>query len=1275
MNRVLIYLALIFCLPVNAQTDLTGRIINWSAGSGTDTLPTNPEAEERSLHFAGPTGDTGLELPVYAELIYAPDYYPGHYVELTDTKFEALTESERALVINSREIGNDINIQQSWNKSRGKPALQISFNPVRRNPASGTLEKLTSFSYSFLKQDTDVKSQGDIFSKSYANNSVLSGGTWVMVKTSEDGIYRLTFNELVEMGIENPSSVRIFGNGNRMLPKMNNEPRYDDLIENRIYMNAGDNGVFGPGDYILFYGQGPVSWDYNETSGIFEHQRHLYSGESYYFITSSAAGKGRIETRGVPAGQPGIIVDEFDDYAFHQENLVNILGSGRYWRGENFRITTSRTFPFTFPNLVKDREVILKWKATARSPVNSHFSAGYNSAVIDQLNFSRVIIGSTTAAYAEENEGQTSFSATDDKIDLLIRYAQNTPSSEGWLDYLLLNARRSLTMTGSQMHFRDSESAGGPQLAEFRISNTTSAARVWDVTDPLNISEVSTELEGNTTVFREPTDELRQYIAFDGSNYLKPETAGQVPNQNLHGIRHADMVIITHPLFMQSATRLADHRQNSDGLEVVVVTPGQVYNEFSSGKPDVTAFRDFMKMLYDRAANEQEMPRYLLLFGKGTYDNRPGDPSGLNFIPTFQSANSLHPVRSFVSDDFFGLLDDDEGESREANRLLIGLMDIGVGRIPATTPDQAMAAVNKIIGYEDAASRGDWQNILCFIGDDGDNNLHMEQADFLAERVRSNYPVYNIEKIYLDAWPKIGTSVGQRYPDVNRAINERVRKGALIMNYTGHGNELRLADENIIDINDVLSWRNRDRLPVFMTATCDFSRFDEPERVSAGELLFLNPAGGAIALFSTTRLVYAYQNFLLNQNFYRFILERQHNGHDMRLGDVMRLTKINTGGSINKRNFTLLGDPSMKLAIPQHKVVFTSINETPLTEPADTLKALSRVTISGTIVDEHENTMDNFSGLVYHTVFDKTNIEQTLGNDGSAPFTFESRNNIIYKGKASTAGGNFSFSFIVPKDIAYHYGNGKISSFATSGSTSASGFFKDIIVGGSNPHAAEDSDGPEIELFMNDPNFISGGMTDQNPRLLGLLTDSSGINIAGAGIGHDITLVMNNDPANTIVLNEYYTADADSYQQGTIEYPFSDLEEGNYNLKLKAWDVHNNSSEASLDFTVSESAELALKHVFNYPNPFTGHTSFHFEHNHPDTPIDVLIQIFTVSGRLVKTFNKSIHTAGFKPDPIPWDGLDDYGDRIGRGVYIYRIRLRTENGKIAEKYEKLVILK
>ena len=1279
MNRILYFLLFIIYFPVSSQTFRNERKIQWvinnsvsedTARSDFSTISDN----DVRLILKLPVTDI-QQIPIYFELLPAGSFHPDVQIELRDPVFEELTDIPPSLFAGNELIGSEITPEHHRSFSRGIPYNELSFLPLRKNPVTGKIEKLTAFTYGFVNSEASVRPgsepvRPDIaqLKSQYSENSVLTSGTWVKIKTTKNGIYRISYNELVMMGIEDPANVRIFGNGNRMLPKMNDQPRPVGLIENKIFLDKGQDGIFNQGDYILFYGQGPVAWDYNDDSGMFEHDPHLYSDGSYYFVSSSTAGKGRIGEKPAPDGPPGIILDYFDDYIFHESDLGNLLKSGREWFGEHFKMLTSRVFSFSFPGIVTGSQIALKWRAAARSTVQTSFMVSSNSVVLDNLVFAPVNFGSVISDYASLRQGATTFYETGEDIELTLNFNQNTPSSEGWLDYILLNVKRSLEMYESQIHFRNLESFSHGGISEFRISRSGPGTRVWDISDHAGISEIRTDISGNTLTFRDNANQLNQYIAFDGAEYMVPEIIGRIPNQNLLGIRKADLIIITHPLFMPQANQLAGYRENNDGLDVVVVTPEQVYNEFSSGKPDITAIRDFIKMLYDRASSEPEMPRYLLLFGKGSYDNRPGNPSGTNFIPTYQSVNSIRPTQSFVSDDFYGLLDDDEGE-------FSGLIDIGIGRFPVSTPVQAQALVNKIIGYDKPDTRGDWQNLLCFIGDDGDNNIHMRDADLLSEGVKVNYPVYNIDKIYLDAWPKTGTSLGQRYPAVNDAINERVRKGALIINYTGHGNELRLADENILDINDVVSWSNQDRLPVFMTATCEFSRFDNPERISAGEMLLLNPNGGGIALFSTTRLVYATPNFFLNQNFYRYVLEKRENNREMRLGDVMRLTKISTGSGINKRNFTLLGDPSSMLAIPEYNVTITSVNESPVNAVPDTLKALSRVKIEGVITDNDGYQADNFNGLVYLTVYDKKNNLTTLGNDGSSPFSYTSRSNIIYKGKASVSEGEYSFSFIVPKDIGYHYGSGRISSWAKGGISDAAGFFENIIIGGSDPDAAKDTEGPEIALYMNDRNFVSGGITNQDPLLLASLTDSSGINTVGSGIGHDITLTVNNDPSSLIVLNDYYVADADSYQSGIIEYPFSDLKPGNYSITLKAWDVYNNSSESSLDFTVTGSEDLAISNVFNYPNPFTSHTAFHFEHNRPGTGMSVLIQIFTVSGRLVKTIESPVLTSGFKPEPIHWDGLDNYGDRIGRGVYIYRIRLRTGDGQMAEKYEKLVILK
>ena len=389
----------------------------------------------------------------------------------------------------------------------------------------------------------------------------------------------------------------------------------------------------------------------------------------------------------------------------------------------------------------------------------------------------------------------------------------------------------------------------------------------------------------------------------------------------------------------------------------------------------------------------------------------------------------------------------------------------------------------------------------------------------------------------------------------------------------------------------------------------------------------------------------------------------------------MKRTKIYSGTGNNKRNFTLLGDPALKIPVPQFTVITDSINSKPVESVTDTLRALSKVNISGHMEDNNGNMATNYTGTLFPLILDKEKEITTLSNDGGSPFIFDAQTNALYKGKVSIHEGRFKFSFVVPKDISYNFGKGKISYYSTGLNKEGKGAFNNFIIGGSASDIASDEKGPEINLYMNNEDFISGGVTNENPVLYAVLYDSSGINTVGSGIGHDITAIIDDNTKDILVLNDYYKAEIDSYQEGRIEYLFSELEEGNHNIRLKVWDVYNNSNEEYMEFVVASSAKLAIKNVMNYPNPFTENTSFFFDHNRPSENLEVLIQIFTISGRLIKTIDTIINSDSFRSEAIPWDGLDDFGDKIGRGVYVYRIMVKAEDRQKAEKIEKLVILK
>ena len=832
-------------------------------------------------------------------------------------------------------------------------------------------------------------------------------------------------------------------------------------------------------------------------------------------------------------------------------------------------------------------------------------------------------------------------------------------------------------MSGDQITFTDTRSVGFGNTGKFRLANASSETVIWDITEPWKPMEIQHTMTGQTAEFKVETGELRSFVAFNpGSSFPSPiykeQGLGLIENQNLHGMHAPDMIIVCPEEFKEQAKRLADFRIEHDGLEVLIVKQEQIFNEFSAGSPDVTAIRNFMKMFYDRAVNQEDMPRYLLLFGDGSYDNRNSKPQNTNKILTYQSDNSLSPTNSYVSDDYFGLLD--SGES-----LYSGLLDIGIGRLPVSTVEEAENLVEKVTSYADTENQGDWRNYLCFIGDDEDSNIHMKQSDILANYVEQNYPNFNVNKIYLDAYPQVTTPTGNRYPDVSRLINEQVNKGALIINYTGHGGPNGLAHEQILTRTDINSWKNNRKLPLFMTATCEFSRYDEYnhledlEETSAGEEVLLNNNGGGIALLTTTRLVYSGPNHVLNEQFYRIIFETDENNNPYRLGDIMKFSKNESGPGINKRNFTLLGDPSLKLVIPEHLVITDSINGVHISEVSDTVSALEYVTISGHLENVAGEHLDSFNGVVYPVVYDKEQNIETLGNDGGATWTFNSRNSLLYKGAVRVTEGYFNFGFYVPKDINYSFGYGKISYYGTDFVTDAHGSAFSLMIGGIGANVPMDDIPPELRVFMNDSMFKSGGITDRNPELLVYIKDNYGINTTGNGIGHDITSTMNGDRLNAIILNAYYESHMNSHNSGTVRYPYSNLEPGRHEVTVKVWDIHNNSSEATIEFIVVESDKMLIEQLYNFPNPLVERTWFNIEHNRPDKEITVRIRIYNLSGKLVRMIERDIYSGGYRIEPVEWDGKGSGGNDLSQGIYVYEVSLITDEGERTSESGKLII--
>ncbi len=1210
------------------------------------------------LNFKGVEySSDSLMLPVYAETIPLEIKGTNPKARIIDAAYENIPQDEITDIRLPDNLPDEISIEASIQIQKKRHYLNYSLIPIRKNPQTGTIERLVSFTVTYETQSS-YRSSANV--RNYVTNSVLRTGNWVKIALNEDGIYKISASELNSMGFNNPLQVKMFGNEAGMLPLRNADPAYDDLSEMAIIRTN---------DYIMFYAKGPTKWNYDNQYKMFRHELHKYSDFSYYFLTDNVGIGRTVETENQISGTALHTVTKFNDFLYHEKEDTNLIKSGRNWYGEEFGIVDDMDFTFNFPNIVTGSPVKFLISAIARSTQNSDFyiyESGNQVSAVE--NISKITID-PDYSYAFGSSSFDEFFVNSSSFTLNVMYSKPNSSAKGWLNYMTLNALRELKMNGHMMHFRDTSSTGPGQTAKFVLSGAGSSVKIWDVSDIVNVKDIKVTSSGSEINFTLETEELREFFAFDGSSFLSINSYEEVVNQDIHGAPIPDFIIVTPEIFQPYAEQLADIHREIDKMDVLVVKVQEVYNEFSSGAPDVSAIRNMARMFYERATNEEEMTGYMLFFGDGSYDNKSDKQGNSNFILTYQSSNSLHPISSYVTDDFFGFLDPTESPDT-------GSVDIGIGRLPVSSESQAQMAIDKIKSYTSPSTFGDWRNIMCFIGDDSDNEFsvqHMSTAEEICNYLAEVNPSINFDKIYLDAYPQFQTASGQRYPDAELAIENRMKNGALVVNYTGHGNELGLTHEQVIVISDILSWSNFEKLPLFMTATCEFSRFDDYGRTSGGELIFLNSKGGGIGLVTTTRPVYPSS---LSYNFYEEVF-RKTNGEYYRLGDLLMLAKNNTGSmaNVNKKKFAILGDPALKLAYPKHEIVTTEINGVPITESTDTLKALSYVTISGHIADQSGNIIEDFNGVVYPKVYDKARYLATLGNEGNNPLNYTSQTNILYRGKASIINGHFTFSFIVPKDISYDFGFGKLSYYAHNETVDASGSSNKIYIGGSINQTSFDNTGPEISIFMNDESFINGGITNENPRLLAFVNDSTGINTVGNGIGHDIVAVLDGNHSASYNLNDYYEADLDSYQSGRIEYPFTSLDEGEHSIKLKVWDVSNNSGTDSIEFIVAGSADIAIRHLFNYPNPFTNNTAFYFEHNQSSTQLDVMIQIFTVSGRLVKTIDASLFSDGFRLGPIEWDGLDDFGNKIGRGVYFYKASLRNESGNTIEKLEKLVILK
>ena len=1212
---------------------------------------------------------------------------------LSNVEYTPLSSDELAAV-QVLKIPSEIQAKIENESARGMVKGLLTFSPIFKK--DGTFYKVTSLSYDFILDPNFNKNTQTVTNYNGIVNAALSTGNWFRFYVEKSGIYKLSKNFIQSLGLDlngvNPKKIKIFGNGGRMIPLANSSDYPIDNEENAIQVIGEDDGVFNDSDYVLFYAEGVDTYNTESDTNL-----NLYSDKSYYYISTDGGNGKRIEEYTQPTGNSTSTITTSDDYQFHEVDLYNIVKTGRRWYGESFAVDDEQEFEFKCPDISNPSQGKLKVHLASASSNLTDFTIKSNDQTIGTLSFPALTANSGTEAIDLSLNSQITPSET---TKIKITFDNNgVPSSKGYLDYISLEYKRKLAGTTSQFKFQNNAAATSFGIGEYQFTNASTIKEIWNITDIYHVSKISNTTAASTFNFKTVLGETQKFTTLVESDFYVPKRDAQsrVTNQNLKGtvfkdnqnnFKDIDYLIITPNSFVSQAEKLAVFHRNYSQLNVKVITLESIYQEFSSGKQDIGAIRNFVRYVYENASDFSKKVKYVNLFGDASFDFKNRTLGNTNYVPIFHTLNSnTTGESSFASDDFFACMDTNEGNVELTNNAA----DIAVGRMIVSSTQQAEEMVNKVVEYHDMKSYGSWRNDYVAVSDDPD--LYKTQDKYLqlyqnnlTDVIHAQKPFLNYKKILLDAYQQVSSAGGDRYPKAREEMFNSFEKGALVFNYLGHGGEDGLTGERIWEKSDGENFSNQYRYPLFITITCDFSRFDNPLRPTAGEYTYWNPKGGAISMITTIRSIGQGSAQIFNNTLAEKIFSYG-NSNYVSIAEALRQAKFANNNNSSTRVVFYLGDPALMLAIPKPQIALTKVNDAPLTGPIDDFKALSYMKLSGHIQDENGTLLNNYNGELAVNIFDKEYTKNTYRNDGAdavidfnntsastLPFTVMGET--IFRGNASITNGQFEFGFVVPKDIKIPVGNGKVSFYSKRNQLllDKTGLNTTIKVGGINTNAPTDTTAPTVRLYMNDETFINGGITNESPYFLAFINDENGINTA-SGIGHDMIAILDGDDSNPYIVNDYFETELDDYTKGKIRFPFRNLSPGLHTITFKAWDVYNNFVTAEIQFLVINDDEMALTNVLNYPNPFVSYTEFWFTHNKPFEPLNVQVQIMTITGKIVKTINQTITTEGFLSRDIIWDGKDDFGDKIGKGTYIYKLTVQSSlTNKKSEKIEKLVIL-
>ncbi|UZR99249.1 type IX secretion system sortase PorU [Chondrinema litorale] len=1115
------------------------------------------------------------------------------------------------------------------------------------------------------------KLQGQELTNSFAKKSVLANGDFHKIAVDSSGVYKLDYAFFQSVGINtdilNINRIRVFGNPGGMLPQENNAARYDDLIENHLWVyDANHNKDFDAEDYLLFYAHGPDKVIYDEEKEMFLNQTNLYANTNFYFIELFKRKSEKIETASNKSVlQNSEAINSFDYFQYHETESINLLSSGREWYGEKFSLDETPTHHFQLKDYLPQSESAIRmWvQAMNRETVPVHFDIELNNQHIGEIDIDAV----SKSAFGEKgnvNDWYDYFSVANllsdslnasSSLDIQISLSSTGENAEAYLDAYAIQFATQLKWKNHQFHFRSLTSKEQSENT-YQVTGLPERAMVWNISQPGVPVNMSLIYASGNAFFIDEHEGLQEYIAFNPEQCPNPTGIGKVENQNLHGITPPELLIITPDSLRSIAKVLERFRENVDGLLVTTISIEKIYNEFSSGRKDVTAIRNFLKMLYDRNGNKRQL-KYVLLFGDTSYDYRGIENSSENLIPIYQSRNSLHTVHSYASDDYFGFLDDDEGIWKEGTSIYsdeVHDLEIGVGRLPVRTKQEAQEIVEKLIQYQNKSSLGRWRTQLGFVADNGDANIHQLRSDYLATQVEKQHELYTPDRLFVGAYPIETEGNSKVSTEGRRVLDEFVEEGKLIIDYIGHGAETGWTNEKILTNGQAINWRNLDNMPVFITATCEYGRFDDWKQRSGAELSLMNPLGGPIALVTTTRPVVASTNFKLSEAFYDVAFEPLANGEMPRLGDIIRQTKNNSVSGTLNRNFSLLGDPSMKLAYPSLKVFTAYLNDqTPNAKLS--IKSGEKLTVQGYIGEKEERVNEGFEGILEVIVYAAPIEKKTLGDSDNEKMTYHNREKVLYKGSASVYKGNFEFTFVMPDFEENTDEQLKISFYAKHNTEyiDAAGYYLlDSDVSG-NDIENTDQTPPEVTLYLDDENFNAGDETGKNPVLYARLFDEFGINTADEG--KSIKLVIDDEFEKTFQLNNYYENDLDSYQAGLVKFQMPELETGIHFITLQVWDNNGNQTETGLYFNVTEGILSVLENLIVHPNPSFDAVNFTFPVTSAETGFNVKINLYDDNGAIIQEIAGDFTQGSTEEKTLQWNGKGPGGYELSSGTYFYEI--------------------